>query len=178
MNMIIHGKHLYVTPALREYAELKLGSLRKWLEDPVDVHVSMAVQGHKHEQVVEVTIPYHGMVFRSEEKQVDMYTSIDLVSDKLERKLRKFKEKVRCKSRHQDSLRTQAWEMTGTALLDENEFKVMRVKKISVKPVDVEEAILQMNMLDHEFHLFRNKDSNQMELVYRRNDGSYGLITT
>jgi putative sigma-54 modulation protein len=181
MSMIIHGKQLEVTPALKEYIERKVGALQEWFEEPVEIHVTLSILGHRHQQVVEVTIPYHGMVYRAEEKQQDMYASIDLVADKLERRLRKYKEKVQRKLRGRGSLRTQPVQsetVRTVALEEEEDFELLRVKKINLKPVDVQEAILEMNLLDHSFHLFHNKDTNRMEVVYRRNDGSYGLITT
>lgn len=181
MAIHIHGKQMQLTQALQEYAERKLGPLQQWFESPVDIQVSMAVQGHKHEQRVEVTIPYRGVVFRAEERQPDMYAAVDLVSDKLARKLRKFKEKARRKARypHNPALLTRPESHEeATAVDEDDEFAVVRIKTVPVKPVDVDEAIWHMNMLDHQFHLFRNKASNELEVVYRRNDGTYGLITT
>ncbi|NEW05738.1 ribosome-associated translation inhibitor RaiA [Paenibacillus sp. SYP-B3998] len=179
MKLLIHGKNLQVTPALHEYLERKLGRLEPWFEDTSEMHITLSLQGHQHLHVVEVTITCNGVVLRAEEKRNDMYASIDLVADKLERQTRKLKEKIKHKVRQQGGVKDLEL-VRQEALVTEMEspFEVARVKVVPNKPEDIEEAILQMNMLDHNFHLFHNRDSNKTELVYRRDDGSYGLITT
>ncbi|MNG05646.1 putative sigma-54 modulation protein [compost metagenome] len=174
MKLIVHGKDLTVTPSLQEYVERKLGRLESWFEEACDMHVTLSVQGHKQIHVVEVTITCKGTVLRAEEKRDDMYASIDVVADKLERQTRKLKDKIKHRMRQQSGVRELAFE----SMENESPFKVARVKTVPNKPEDIEEAILQMNMLDHNFHLFFNRDSGKTELVYRRNDGTYGLITT
>ncbi|MFC4099317.1 ribosome hibernation-promoting factor, HPF/YfiA family [Paenibacillus xanthanilyticus] len=179
MSIHVHGKHLTITPALQEYAERKIGTAQAWFDEPVTIHVTLAVLGHKQEHAVEVTIPYHSMVFRAEVKDIDMYAALDEASDKIERILRKYKERARRK------LRTQSREMAynlqqtrsaASALEEDEDFPVMKVKRIAMKPVDIQEAILQMNMSDHSFHLFHNRASNRMEVIYRRKDGTYGHL--
>ncbi|MFD0698191.1 ribosome hibernation-promoting factor, HPF/YfiA family [Paenibacillus sp. GCM10027628] len=179
MKLIVHGKNIQITPALQEYVERKLGRLESWFEDTGEMHVTLSVQGHKQLHVVEITITCKGVVLRVEEKRNDMYASIDLAADKLERKNRKLKEKITHKIRHQGGLKDLTLERTvSTDWVRVSPFEVARVKIVPNKPEDIEEAILQMNLLDHNFHLFFNRDSNRTELVYRRDDGSYGLITT
>jgi putative sigma-54 modulation protein len=179
MKLIVHGKNVTVTPALHEYVENKLGRLESWFEEASEMHVNLSIQGHQHIHVAEVMITYNGVVLRAEEKRDDMYASIDIVADKLERRTRKLKDKIIHKIRQKGGLKELAIESPVTAdSEDEHRFEVARIKTIPNKPEDIEEAILQMNLLDHNFHLFFNRDSNQTELVYRRNDGTYGLITT
>ncbi|TXK84541.1 ribosome hibernation-promoting factor, HPF/YfiA family [Paenibacillus sp. N3.4] len=179
MKLIVHGKNVTVTPALQEYVERKLGRLESWFEEACDMHVTLSVQGHKQLHVAEVMMTCKGIVLRAEEKRDDMYASIDVVADKLERQTHKFKDKIKQRLRHQTGIKAHLFENVEP-LNRENEspFELARMKTVPNKPEDIEEAILQMNMLDHNFHLFFNRDSNKTELVYRRNDGTYGLITT
>ncbi|UJF33820.1 ribosome hibernation-promoting factor, HPF/YfiA family [Paenibacillus hexagrammi] len=177
MQVIVHGKHLTVTSALHEYVERKLGRLDTWFEDTCELHVTLSLQGHKQLHVVEATVVGSGVVLRAEEKRSDMYASIDVVADKLERQARKLKDKIKHKLRHSGVLE-EAEFFSDDQETNEPKFEVARIKTIPHKPEDIEEAILQMNLLDHNFHLFFNSDSNKTELVYRRSDGTYGLITT
>ncbi|MBB3113337.1 putative sigma-54 modulation protein [Paenibacillus phyllosphaerae] len=176
----VHGKHLTVTPALQEYADRKIGPAQTWFDEPVSIHVSLSVQGHKQENAVEVTIPYHSMVFRAEVRHVDMYAAIDEVADKIERILRKYKERARRKLRAQSRAlahHLQQGRAVPVAVEEaDDDFPIMKVKRIDMKPVDIQEAILQMNMTDHSFHLFHNRETNRMEVVYRRKDGTYGHL--
>ncbi|GAA5346404.1 ribosome-associated translation inhibitor RaiA [Planifilum fimeticola] len=176
----IRGNNLEVTPALREYAEKKLSRLERYFDTPLesDVNVSLAIQRDEHK--VEVTIPLPGALVRAEEASGDMYASLDLVVEKLERQIRKYKTKVNRKFRQEGSLRSQ-WKDTGVKNgapreLEEDAPEVVRIKRFSLKPMDVEEAILQMDMLGHNFFVFSNADTNRVNVVYRRRDGRYGLI--
>ncbi|GGA09334.1 ribosomal subunit interface protein [Paenibacillus marchantiophytorum] len=178
MRLIIHGKDVTVTPSLHEYAERKLGRLESWYEEDCDMHVTLSVQGHKQVHAVEVTITCQGVVLRAEEKSEDMYASIDGVADKLERQTRKLKDKIKHRIRQQGGLREMSGRPVGADREDEALFEVARVKIVPNKPEDIDEAILQMMLLDHSFHMFYNRDTNKTELVYRRHDGTFGLITT
>lgn len=180
MKFNIRGNNLEVTPALREYAEKKLSRLERYFDTPVEaeVYVSLAVQRDEHK--VEVTVPLPGLLIRAEEARDDMYASIDLVVEKLERQIRKYKTKVNRKFRQEGSLRSQ-WMDTGAknGAADREESdtpEVVRIKRFSLKPMDVEEAILQMDLLGHNFFVFSNMDTNRINVVYRRRDGRYGLI--
>jgi putative sigma-54 modulation protein len=183
MNINIRGENLEVTGALREYVEKKLSRLERYFDIPPasDVHVTLRVE--KDKQNVEVTIPLRGAVLRAEEKNHDMYASIDLVVDKLERQIRKHKTKVNRKFYKEGGLRNLFAE-NGAAVTtaymdeDEDELEVVRTKKFTMKPMDVEEAILQMNLIGHTFFVFANMDNNQINVVYKRDDGRYGLIET
>src|SRR4051794_37458184 len=177
MRQIVHGKNMEVTPALNEYAKSRLGKLNDWYENEGEMQINLAVQGHKQEHTVEATILLHGLVLRVEEKQDDMYCAIDLAADKLERQFRKLKEKV--KSRERKQVANKEWTPGKVNLNedDEESYEVVRTKSVQLKPVYLQEAILQMKLLDHDFHLFHNRETDRTELVYKRRDGSFGHIS-
>ncbi|WP_281883607.1 ribosome hibernation-promoting factor, HPF/YfiA family [Paenibacillus sp. YYML68] len=178
MGLNIHGKQIEVTTALHEYTVEKLGRILERLHETADVEVMLSVQGHKHVHVVEVTIRDEGTVLRAEEKQDDMYASIDLVADKLDRKLRKLREKRRDRVRRHTEGRAAGWDTEAAFAEDEELEVIVRQKRIVLKPVDVEEAIQQLKLLDHDFHLFLNRETGQTELIYRRHNGTLGHLTT
>lgn len=179
MRMNIRGENLEVTPALREYVDKKLGRLERYFDTPLNnsVHVTLSVVRDLH--VIEVTIPLPGVLLRAEARNGDMYASIDLVVDKLERQIRKHKTKVNRKLVRDGDIRNLFVEETpalGQDDEDDDEFEVVRTKKFTMKPMDVDEAILQMNLLGHNFFVFANMDTEDINVVYRRDDGRYGLI--
>ncbi len=188
MRYMIRGQRLEVTDALREYIEKKLSRLERYFETPPqsDVYVTLSVIRDQH--VVEVTIPLPGVVLRAEERSEDMYASVDLVVDKLERQIRKHKTKINRKFRQtglekgvfKEAAVNGAAGKNGVTLAEDEdeEYEVVRVKQFELKPMDVEEAILQMNMVGHNFYVFANAETQQVNVVYRRNDGRYGLIET
>jgi putative sigma-54 modulation protein len=179
MNYVIRGNNLEVTEALRSFIEKKISRLEKYFDTPpsADAHIALSVIHDDHK--VEVTIPFPGVLVRAEEKSADMYASIDLVVEKLERQIRKYKTKINRKLRQEGSLRSQLVENgnTANALVDEEaEPKVVRTKRFQLKPMDVEEAIIQMELLGHHFFVFFNAETDEVNVVYRRKDGRYGLI--
>ncbi|MUT64997.1 ribosome-associated translation inhibitor RaiA [Paenibacillus sp. NEAU-GSW1] len=180
MKYTIRGQRFQVTDALRDYAERKLSRLEKYFEAPAsETTVTMSVTKGQH--VVEVTIPLKGLLLRAEDKSQDMYASIDVVVDKLERQIRKHKTKLNRKFRNSYGVRTVFKEEGNVAtavrvLDDEDELELVRTKRFTLKPMDVEEAILQMNMIGHNFFVFSNAESKEVNVVYRRSDGKYGLI--
>jgi putative sigma-54 modulation protein len=176
MKFSIRGEHMELTEALRDYVEKKLSRLERYFEAPLtsDVHVTLSVV--KGMQNVEVTIPIPGMLLRAEERHNDMYASIDLVVDKLERQIRKFKTKANRRIREVSGIRDIFKVDTARYQEEEDEFELVRTKRFDLKPMDVEEAILQMNMVGHNFFVFANMETEQINVVYRRNDGKYGLI--
>lgn len=178
MRYNIRGQHILVTDALREYVEKKLNRLEKYFEEPItsETNVTMSVTKGKH--VIEVMIPLASVILRAEEKSEDMYASIDLVVDKLERQIRKHKTKLNNKFRRESGIRT-LFKDDGAAVrvLDEEEdYELVRTKRFLLKPMDVEEAILQMNMVGHSFFMFANSETKEVNVVYKRSDGKYGLI--
>lgn len=182
MNLVIRGNNLVVTDALRSFIKKKIGRLTKYfVEDPPsEGHVTLSVEKDEHK--VEVTIPFPGVFVRAEESSDDMYASVDLVMEKLERQIRKYKTKVNRKFRYDGSLRIQLKE-EASPLQDESASaeedltrKIVRFKRFSLKPMDTEEAILQMELLGHSFFVFTNAETNQVNVIYKRKDGKYGLI--
>lgn len=178
MNYNIRGENIEVTPAIREYVEKKVAKLdRYFTESPnANVNVNLKVYQDKKSKV-EITIPMKDLVLRAEELHEDMYAAIDLITDKLERQIRKHKTKVNRKFREKESLKDFAPIFTEVEAVEEDEdLEVVRTKSFDLKPMDSEEAILQMNMLGHSFYVFTNAETNQTNVVYKRNDGRYGLI--
>ncbi|WP_144478030.1 ribosome hibernation-promoting factor, HPF/YfiA family [Cytobacillus oceanisediminis] len=178
MNYNIRGENIEVTPAIREYVEKKIAKLdRYFTESPnANVNVNLKVYQDKKSKV-EITIPMKDLVLRAEEVHEDMYAAIDLITDKLERQIRKHKTKVNRKFREKESLKDYAPIFTDVEQVEEDEdLEVVRTKSFDLKPMDSEEAILQMNMLGHSFYVFTNAETNQTNVVYKRNDGRYGLI--
>ncbi|PLS17901.1 ribosomal subunit interface protein [Bacillus sp. M6-12] len=182
MNYNIRGENIEVTPALREYVEKKIGKLDRYFANTPDanVHVNLKVYSDKTSKV-EVTIPMSNLVLRAEERKEDMYAGIDTITDKLERQIRKHKTKVNRKFRSNGSTSDMfvAVAEPEAPPVEEDEMEdleVVRNKRFDLKPMDSEEAILQMNMLGHNFFVYTNADTNSTNVVYRRKDGRYGLI--
>lgn len=179
MNIQVHGDNIGVTQALHEYVDKKLSRLEKYFDAPPerDVTVTMSLEGGLHR--VEVTLQLHGVIFRAEDSSSDMYASIDMVVDKLELQVAKNKEKLNQRFRSQ-GLRTRIRHsaehgaFSATAMPEEP--RVVRVKRFAVKPMDVEEATLQMELLGHDFYVFNNAETEEVNVVYKRKNGNYGLI--
>lgn len=169
MNISVRGKNIEVTPALKEYAEKRIGKLEKFLGHDVDAIVLLSVT--KEDQTVEVTIPFNGMILRGEESTADMYSSIDLVVEKLEKQIERFKGKIISRRG-----RTEKGVEEQTPEDQIYQPKVVKTKRFAIKPMSVEEAILQMNLLGHNFFFFFNAETDQTSVVYKRHDGNYGLI--
>jgi putative sigma-54 modulation protein len=169
MKFTIVGKNISLTDALKDTVERKLGKLDKYLNPGAEVHATLSVQ--KNRQIIEVTIPSNGMLLRGEEATEDMYSAIDNVVEKLERQIRKHKTKLE-KRMHESALRFS----DITPIESDNEPKIVRTKKFAFKPMDAEEAVLQMDLLGHNFFVFMNSDTSEVNVVYKRKDGNYGLI--
>ena len=175
----VRGQRFQVTDALRDYAEKKLSRLEKYFDPSVTSEVNVTLSVTKGLHTVEVTIPLSGLFLRAEEVSEDMYASIDLVVDKLERQIRKHKTRINRRVRQGAGTKQVFREVSANSVsvLDEEEdFEVVRTKHFTFKPMDLEEAILQMNMLGHNFFVFTNAESKAVNVVYKRNDGKYGLI--
>lgn len=181
MKYNVRGENIEVTPALREYVEKKLSKLNRYFTTTpnANVHVNLKTYTDKRAKV-EVTIPMPNLVLRAEEINNDMYAAIDLITDKLERQIRKHKTKINRKLREKGSINDLFVNGTGETKApvaeDENELEVVRQKSFTLKPMDSEEAILQMNLLGHNFYVFTNAETNRTSVVYKRKDGRYGLI--
>jgi putative sigma-54 modulation protein len=181
MKFHIRGKNIEITNPLREYAERKVGRLEKYFEAPLTSEVQITLSVAKNKHTVEVMIPVNGAMLRAEERSEDMYASIDMVIDKLERQIRKLKTKVNRKARQEGTPRSvfkESFEQAAAARMheDDDAFEVVRTKRFPLKPMDVEEAVLQMNLLGHDFYVFSDSATSSVNVVYRREDGRYGLI--
>ena len=181
MQYNIRGKNIQVTDAIRDHVEKKLDRLDRYFEEPLNAEANVTLSVTRNQQSVEVSIPLTGLMLRAEDKNDDMYAAVDLVVDKLERQIRKHKTKLNRKFRQEGSIKSlfkdEAESGAVSVALDEDEeMEVVRTKKFTLKPMDVEEAILQMNLIGHTFFMFANVDTQEVNVVYRRNDGKYGLI--
>lgn len=172
MKIIITGKNIEVTEGLRERVTKKINKLDKFFTNETEAHVTLSVQ--RARQIVEVTIPFNGIVLRAEESNEDMYSSIDRTVDLLERQIRKNRTRLERRLHEQDFSFENL--IFAEDVPEEKEFKIVRSKRFAVKPMDIEEAVLQMNLLGHEFFMFFNADTKQVNVVYKRKDGNYGLI--
>lgn len=169
MNVKVLGKDIKITKALKEVIEKKLNKLDKYFKPEVEAHVTLSVIKNTHS--IEITIPFNGVFLRAEEKGDDMYVASDLILDKLERQIRK--QKTRMERRLQGtSLR---YDMIPVEKV-EDEPKIVKTKKFAIKPMSAEEAVLQMDLIGHNFFVFLNADTEEVDVVYKRKDGNYGLI--
>jgi len=180
MNFNIRGENIEVTPAIREYVEKKISKLERYFSETPDANVNVNLKTYNDKTAkVEVTIPMSQLVLRAEEDHLDMYAAIDLIVDKLERQIRKHKTKVNRKQREKGNLNTLfgADEPSATAVQEEeDEMEIVRQKRFNLKPMDSEEAILQMDLLGHSFFVYTDAETNSTNIVYKRKDGKYGLI--
>jgi putative sigma-54 modulation protein len=175
MQIIVKGKNLEVTEALREYALDKVGRVEKYLDRILKTEIEMSVERNpkiQDNQVVEVTIFSSGPIIRAKESAVDMYQAIDLVTSKLERQARKVKQKMIDRSHHAKN----PFKESPVSEEEEAEATIVKTKSFTLKPMTPEEACLQMDLLGHDFFVFINAETEETNVVYRRKDGNYGLI--
>ncbi|MDR1620667.1 MAG: ribosome-associated translation inhibitor RaiA [Clostridiales bacterium] len=174
MRISISGKNIEVSDYLRELIDKKAGKLERYFPKDTEVQVTMAVERNRH--IVEVTIPYEGIIIRGEEVTGDMYASIDNVLDKLEKQIIKHRTRLE-KNLKNGAFKYDAPLFGGTYDEgEEEESRIVRVKRFALKPMTEEEAMLQMSLLDHSFYMFLNADTNDINVLYSRKDGNYGLI--
>ena len=174
MKFIIRGQKVEITDAIRSYIEEKIGRLEKYFNAPDSLTATVVARIRGNSQIVEVTIPTHNAILRCEVESDDLYASIDLVSDKLERQIRK--NKTRIASNKKKEIRDFAYGYIEEIEDEETEEKVVKRKKIDLKPMSEEEAILQMELLGHAFYLYKDAETNNPTVVYKRKDGGYGII--
>jgi len=176
MKIIVKARHMDLTPALRDYAEEKVGRITKLLDSMLmSAEVELTVEKNPsiaNNQVAEVTVYTKGPVIRAKEAATDMYAAIDLVSDKLEGQARKFKSKVI--DRHTKGAPQPV--TAGPLEVEEREPSIVKTKVVEVKPMTAEEAILQMELLGHDFFVFSSAETEEINVLYRRRDGDFGLI--
>ncbi len=171
MNLVISGKNLDITEGLRSAIEEKIAKLERYFTESTEVHVTLSTE--KNRQKIEITIPMKGSIIRAEEVSSDMYVSIDLVEEVIERQLRKYKNKLIDKAQNAAHLNQ---EFIDEDMEEEEEINIIRSKKFAMKPMDPEEACVQMELLGHNFFVFRNSETEEVNVVYKRKGNTYGLI--
>ena len=171
MKFIISGKNIDITDGLRSAVQDKIGKLEKYFTPETEVHVTLSVE--KDRQKIEVTIPVKGSVIRSEQVSNDMYVSIDLVEEIIERQLKKYKNKIIDRQQNADFFRS---DFIEKEFVDEEEIKIVRNKKFDIKPMYPEDACIQMELTGHSFFVFVNAETDQVNVVYKRKGNTYGLI--
>ena len=179
MNIIISGKQMDLTDGIKNAIEEKLGRLDFYLHPATDVKVTVSAKIARQKEEVTI-IPISGPIIRAEDIEENLYAAIDVVYDKLNKQLRKYKKRLQDRHQSIESIRFDAIED-----LNENDYSqeegnldivIERTKRFGVKPMSPEEAVLQMDLLGHDFYMFKNDESNDISIVYRRKNGGYGLI--
>ena len=171
MNYRISGKNIEVTEGLRTAVQDKLNKLEKYFTDETEIQVTFSVE--KDRQKIEVTIPVKGSVIRAEQVSDDMYVSIDLVEEVIERQVNRYKKKLVDQQQNAAFFQKEFLEDDEA---DDEEIRIIRSKKFAVKPMDAEEACIQMDLLGHNFFVFRNAETDEVNVVYKRKGNTYGLI--
>jgi len=172
MKFIISGKNIEVTPGLKSAVQEKIGKLEKYFTPDTEVHVTLSVE--KDRQKIEVTIPVKGTIIRSEHVSNDMYVSIDLVEEIIERQMKKYKNKIIERNQGGGNLKSSF--VDGLAEDDEEEIRIVRSKRFGIKPMFPEDACVEMELLGHDFFVFRNAETDEVNVVYKRKGNTYGLI--
>lgn len=174
MKCKIRGEKIKVTAAIQEYIETKLSKLDKYFKE-VDVEANVLIRIKGKEQIIEVTIPYDKYTLRSEERRDDLYAAIDIVIDKLEGQIRKTKTKLKKQVKKNDDFFNFDYELTKE---ETKESKIVKRKTLEMKPMDEEEAILELELLGHDFFIYKDAHTNEVNILYKRRDGNYGIIET
>ena len=173
MNFIISGKNIEVTPGLKDSVISKLGKLERYFTPDTEIIVTLSVE--KDRQKIEVTIPVKGDIIRSEQTSTDMYVSIDLVEEVIERQLRKYKNKLIARHQEGSAFKQEFFE-EEPAIDSNDEIQIVRTKKFGIKPMFPEDACVQMELLGHDFFVFSNAETEEVNVVYKRKNGTFGLI--
>ena len=170
MEVLIRGNKVEITESMSNYVKEKMSKLDKYM-DTESLKANVLVKVRNYTQKIEVTIPLKTLILRAEEEQQDFYSAVDLVVSKLERQIRKNKDKLIKKEKKNNK------EFNFDEIIPiESDEKVIKRKKIDIKPMDEEEAILQMELLGHNFYLYKDSESNTVSVIYKRKDGGYGII--
>lgn len=171
MKFIIIGRNIDITEGLKSAVQEKLGKLERYFIPETEIHVTLSVE--KDRQKIEVTIPVKGNIIRSEQVSSDMYVSIDLVEEVIERQLRKYKTKIVNQQQAGGNFQK---EFVEDEFLEDEEVNIIRTKKFGIKPMYPEDACVQMELLGHNFYVFRNAETDEVNVVYKRKGNTYGLI--
>lgn len=173
MRINIHGSNVKVTDSIKAYIEEKIGRLDKYFETPNEITANVVIRVRGNDQIIEVTVPASKLTLRGEESNDDLYAAIDLVSDKIERQIRK--NKTRLKRRYKEVIE---FNFEPEEKEEENASSIVKRKIIDMKPMDEEEALLQMELVGHDFFVFTNAETNTTSVIYKRKDGNYGILET
>ncbi len=171
MRFVIVGKNIEVSDGLKSAIEEKIGKLERYFSKDTEVHVTLSVEKERHK--IEVTIPVKGSIIRSEQVSNDMYVSIDLVEEIIEKQLKKYKNKIIDRAQDGASFNQSYMEKEYE---DYDEIRIVRSKKFGIKPMYPEDACVQMELLGHNFYVFRNAETDEVNVVYKRKANTYGLI--
>lgn len=166
MEITVRGKNIEVNPALRQYAEKRLSKIDRHLRQP-PLACQVTFSTERDNYVVEVTIPLNGFLLRAEESARDAFSSVDNVMEKLEKQIEKYRTRL---------LKRDKNEVVPESRADEDTGRIVKVKRFAIKPMNPEEAAMQMDLLGHDFFVFANAETSLVNVVYRRKDGNYGLI--
>ena len=180
MEIFVRGKNnIKVTDAIESYIKEKLNKLDTYLGDSENVKANVLINVHGRSQKVEVTIPLKNFILRAEDVQEDLYAAIDTVADKLQRQIRKNKTRLASKKMKTVAVQDFVFDkIEDVEEEEEKEEKIVKRKKVEVKPMSEEEAILQMELLGHQFYIFKDAETMKPTLVYKRKEGNYGVIET
>lgn len=170
MEILIRGNKVEITDAMKDYVKEKLSKLDKYLVDQ-KAKATVLVKIHNYTQKIEVTIPLKTLILRAEEEQEDFYAAVDLVINKLERQIRKNK----CKLQKREKVKNKEFNLDDLIPIEEDE-TIVKHKKVDVKPMNGEEALLQMQLLGHDFFVYKDSDTNAVCVLYKRKNGGYGII--
>jgi putative sigma-54 modulation protein len=174
MKIILSGKNMEIGDSLRKQADKKIRKIEKYFKPNVDAQVTLSTEGYRH--IVEVTIPFDGVVIRAEESTDDMYTSLDRVIEKLEKQIHKHRTKLEKKLKEGAFKFDGEVFVSGVAQAEEPKGRIIRNKRFVIKPMTEDEALTQMDLLGHSFFVFQNAETNEVNVLYKRKDGNYGLI--
>jgi putative sigma-54 modulation protein len=178
MTINVRGKNIEITPALRDHVTKRVSKINKYFDTSGDIAATLVVEKGRH--IAEVTVPVNGMLLRAEESTADMYASIDMVVKKIEKQIEKYRTKLSRRVSFKSETEFTAPPLSVQAAAQDDDgaedFKIVKTKRFAIKPMGVQEAILQMNLLHHDFYVFANSDTEEVNVIYRRKDGKYGLI--
>ena len=177
MEILIRGDKIKVTDAIKNYVEGKISKLDKYFDNPASIKGNAIIRVKDNNQIIEITIPTNKFTLRAEEKNDDLYAAIDLVIDKLERQIRKNKTRLKDRYKKEEPIEF-VFDFKITEEETENKSKIVKRKDLEIKPMSEEEAILQMELLDHDFFVFKNASADCVSVLYKRKDGNYGIIDT
>ena len=173
MKFNIRANKLELTNSIKDYVESKIGKLNKYFESPEEISANVVIRTDGIDDIIEVTIPIKKAVLRAEAANKDLYAAIDLVLEKLERQIRKNKTRMHNRNTKEIESMFVEFDLTAEEALEN---KIVKRKVIDTKPMDEEEAILQMNLLGHDFFVFKNIETDDISVIYRRKDSNYGII--